>query len=95
MNLTSGKAQAGAQRAENAAVVHELVRRLDAGAAARRRRDAEIQLAASQAAIGECLDRVDLAQDAMAELRADPRVARIMERPGLRGPGAVPRGGNA
>jgi hypothetical protein len=81
---TSDKRQAAS--AESAQMVRELVRRLDAAASARRRRDAEIHLAASQAAIEECLDRVDVAQLALEELRADPRVSRIMAGP-LEGPG--------
>lgn len=79
IDLVSSEEQAAVQNAENAGMVRELVRRLDAAASARRRRAAEIQLAEDQAAIETCLHRSAEVKLAMDELRADPRVARILD----------------
>ena len=93
IEMAFGQEQAGAQRAGDAELVRELVRRLDAAAAARERRSAEIRLAQDQAAIEECLGRVDEAQHALDQLRADPRAARILDNSlgdALEGPGLSP-----
>lgn len=74
---------------EQAGMVRELVRRLDAAAEARQRRSAEIRLAQDQAAIEECLSRSAEVALAMDDLRADPRVARILDAE-LNGPGLSP-----
>ena len=79
IEMAFGQEQASAQRTGGAEMVRELVRRLDAAAATRERRSAEIRLAQDQAAIEECLERVDEAQRAMDQLRADPRAARILD----------------
>jgi len=82
--VASGEEQAAAPG--GAGLLRELVSRLDGARAARLRRAAEIQLAADQAAVDALLSRSEQVTLAMDELRADPRVARLLD-DDLEGPG--------